>query len=176
MNFFLVGLFFYSAYYFGIKLLDKDPNEIVKNYISKSTPQGINIVLQGITIAWFTHGFCTSRTVPGVDSTLEIFIEKTLFRNFRSDLIDDKNRGRQIFARKLLRKYNKKYGEALDRVTFARKIEAHITDNRLTIKPGDIAILQVLSEDMAKVSSLDTSIAFALENFTPKKIKLIIDL
>ena len=175
--FFVVGVVFYGAYYCGIKIFNKDPNEIVEHYISKNTPLWLNVSLQGIVVAWFTHGFCTSRTIPGFDSTVEKFIEKNLFRNFGSDLADDRNNGRLIFARKkLIRKYNKKYGAPLDLATFAKKIEAYIKDNRSIIKPTEIAILQGMSEDMEIVSSIDMAVAFALNDFTPKKIRIIIDI
>jgi hypothetical protein len=174
--YFAIGVIFYGAYYCGIHIFNKDPNEIVERYISKNTPLWANKLLQAIVVAWFTHGFCTSRTIPGLGNTIELFIEKNLFRNFRSDLDDDKNKGRLNFARILIKRHDKKYVPSLDLTTFAKKIEAYVKDNRSTIKPAEMAILQVMSEDMESVSSINTAVFMALENFTPKKIKVILDI
>ena len=171
-----VGLIFYGAYYWGIHLLDKDPNEIVQHYITKQTPPWLNDILIGIVVAWFAHGFCTSRTIPGFDSTIEVFIERKFFRDFRSDLEDDRNKGRLNFSKRLIHRYNKKYKTDLDLISFGKKIENYIKDNRATIKPEQMAEFQVMGGDMESASSIDIAVYIALVNFTPKKIKVILDI
>lgn len=173
-NFFVIGLLFYCLYYWGIKGFNKDPNEIVEHIISKKTPIWLNGVLQAGVVAWFTHGFCTSRTIPSIDTTIELFLEKRFFRNFESDIIDDSNRGRLIVARIIIKKYNKKNVPDLDLNMFSNKIRTYVIDNKKSIKPEDIATVQGMVEDMESVSSIDTAVAFALNDFTPKKIKAIL--
>lgn len=173
-KFFLVSLFFYVAYYYGVKVFNREPSDAVREIVKKETPDWlINILTDGI-FAFFAHGLFTSRTIPGRDTTIEKLIVKRTFRNFADDLADGSNTGRLVIARMHLRRYKRKHGARLDLATLRRKIDSYVSHNRHALQPQKIAELQAVANDMETGMPVETALAYVLINFTSAKVKTIL--
>ena len=170
-----VGLVFCLLYYSGVKVFKSDPADVAKSYISNYTPVTVVQIIKGIVIAWFAHGVCTAKAIPGLHATIDHSIQEQFFRSFWHDLLTESQMGKLIKARKIIAKYNSKNESPLTLEVFGKKFVTYVLNQERLKTHKEIASFRALAKDVADASSVEFAIVYVLnKELTPTDVKSIL--